>query len=176
MLDKLLATATNNAKLALAAIAGAALVAGGSAVAFQQVSDDTSATPNVTVSQQDTAAGQGAEHRSDTATAHINLPKPSKSPKPTKSPSADGAQGVHGACVSAVAQDKSTVGRDHGKAVSEAAHSCPKGGDDATETDANTSADANENENDGSDDANEVETPKSASEHGKSASHRRNKD
>jgi len=39
------------------------------------------------------------------------------------------AQGVHGACVSAVAQDKSTVGRDHGAAVSAAAHSCPKGPD-----------------------------------------------
>lgn len=40
---------------------------------------------------------------------------------------ADGAQGVHGACVSKVAQDKSTVGRAHGAAVSKAAHECPKG-------------------------------------------------
>ncbi|MHB8184608.1 MAG: hypothetical protein ACYDDU_00725 [Dermatophilaceae bacterium] len=39
------------------------------------------------------------------------------------------AQGVHGACVSAVAQDKSTVGRDHGAAASEAAHTCAKGSD-----------------------------------------------
>ncbi len=45
-------------------------------------------------------------------------------------------QGVHGACVSAVARDKSTVGRDHGAAVSKAAHSCPKGSEDAAaETD-----------------------------------------
>jgi len=34
------------------------------------------------------------------------------------------AQGVHGACVSKVAQDASTVGRAHGLAVSNAAHSC----------------------------------------------------
>lgn len=43
---------------------------------------------------------------------------------------ADGAQGVHGACVSAVAHNKLLVGRDHGLAVSKAAHDCPKGSDD----------------------------------------------
>ncbi len=46
------------------------------------------------------------------------------------------AQGLHGACVSAVARDKSTVGRDHGAAVSKAARSCPKGPEGAAaETD-----------------------------------------
>jgi hypothetical protein len=40
----------------------------------------------------------------------------------------------HGAYVSSVAHDKSTSGRDHGKAVSEAAHSsCGKDGKDSTE-------------------------------------------
>ena len=44
---------------------------------------------------------------------------------------ADGAQGVHGACVSKVAQDTTIVGRAHGMAVSKAAHQCPKGSDTA---------------------------------------------
>ena len=41
MLDKLLSAATTNAKLLLAAVAGAALVAGGSAVAITSVSDSS---------------------------------------------------------------------------------------------------------------------------------------
>jgi len=44
---------------------------------------------------------------------------------------ADGAQGVHGACVSKVARDTTIVGRAHGLAVSKAAHECPKGADTA---------------------------------------------
>src|SRR3954454_3513887 len=106
MLDKLLATAANNAKLAIAAAAGAALVAGGSAVAFQQVSDETTSV-TAPVKGGEHASETGVESRSDTATATI-APKPSRSPEPTQSPKADGEQGVHGACVSAVAQDKST--------------------------------------------------------------------
>ena len=43
----------------------------------------------------------------------------------------DGAQGVHGACVSKVAQVTTIVGRAHGLAVSTAAHECPKGSDTA---------------------------------------------
>ncbi|MEP7035554.1 MAG: hypothetical protein ABI934_08200 [Actinomycetota bacterium] len=55
------------------------------------------------------------------------VPEPVVAPDPAAAPApAVGAQGLHGACVSAVAQDKSTVGRDHGAAVSKAAHSCPK--------------------------------------------------
>ena len=66
--------------------------------------------------------------------------KPDQTPKAEKSAKADqpartgvqaqGAQGVHGACVSAIAKDESIVGgrnNNHGGAVSAAAHSCPRG-------------------------------------------------
>lgn len=65
---------------------------------------------------------------------------PDKTPKPEKTPKADrpartgvqahGAQGVHGACVSAIAKDESLVGGprgNHGGAVAAAAHDCPRG-------------------------------------------------
>src|SRR3954464_6299782 len=103
MLDKLLATAANNAKLAIAAAAGAALVAGGSAVAFQQVADSTASDPAVVVSASP-SVDPTVTPVSDTSTATIPTPTPS----PSASPDAEdgGAQGVHGACVSAVAHDK----------------------------------------------------------------------
>ncbi|MBK5305321.1 MAG: hypothetical protein JJD92_01390 [Frankiaceae bacterium] len=150
MLDKLLSVTVQNAKLALAAVAGAALVAGGSAVAITQVSDSgpVKGGENLSVT--------GAENRSDTATATITpkSPKPSKSPKAEADADSEGGQGVHGACVSAVAHDKSLEGREHGKAVSAAAHSCPKGGDEADATEA---AEADE---DADEDADEAEAPR----------------
>jgi hypothetical protein len=164
MLDKLLSVATTNAKLALAAAAGAAHGAGGAAVAITPVSSDTATTTTVTgpVKGGEHASDTGREHRSDTATATIS-PKPSKSPKADSE--GDGAQGVHGACVSAVAQDKSTEGRDHGKAVSEAAHNCPKG-DDAAGDAADTDAD---------DDSAKPAKP-AKGEHGRSAEHKPSSD
>ena len=134
MLDTLLSTAVSNAKLVVAGAIGAALVAGGGAVAVTQVASTSHPSSNAN----EHATLQG-DNRSDTATAQIELPKPEKSPKSDEA--GDGAQGVHGACVSAVAQDKSTEGRMHGKAVSEAAHSCPKGDNAADDSDADDDAD-----------------------------------
>lgn len=180
MLDKLLSTAVSNAKLVVAGAIGAALVAGGGAVAVTQVAS-TSDTPQAVSEHADEHAALKGESRSDTATAGIDLPKPSKSPKAEKD--GDGAQGVHGACVSAVAHDKSTVGRAHGKAVSEAAQSCPKGGDDANEAGASSTDDAEEaddadNEDSGqdSDEARPSKSAKPAKEHGKSGAHKPSKD
>jgi hypothetical protein len=56
--------------------------------------------------------------------------KPEKTGKPDEAGTAgeDAAGGVHGACVSKVAQDPSKVGgphQNHGWAVSRAAHTCP---------------------------------------------------
>ena len=118
MLDKLLSAAATNAKLALAAAAGAALVAGGSAaVVVQNVADSTGAS---------NASETGVENRSATATASIGKPKPATG-------TADITPGgVHGACVSFVAKDKDAeVDGNHGKAVSEAAKTCPKNNEDA---------------------------------------------
>lgn len=57
--------------------------------------------------------------------------KPAKADKPARTGvHVQGAQGVHGACVSAIARDESLVGgphANHGGAVSAAAHSCPRG-------------------------------------------------
>ena len=119
----MLATLVNNAKLALAAAAGAALVAGGSAVAITNVADSGSAPNEASTLQGD--------NRSDTATATIA----SKSPKPEKSAKADKPEGEtpktdnHGTCVSTkvhAAQDATPAGKERGKAVSAAAKSCPK--------------------------------------------------
>jgi hypothetical protein len=119
VLDKLLSTATTNAKLLLAAAAGAALVAGGSAVAITNVSDSGSAGDDSVV-----AALDAGEHRSDTATAKIATPKASKSPKADK-PEGE-RKDNHGACVSAVAKATPAADADpnaHGKLVSETAKS-----------------------------------------------------
>lgn len=170
MLDKLLSTAVSNAKLVVAGAIGAALVAGGGAVAVTQVASSTDTQPSVSENANEHAALQG-DNRSDTATAQIALPKPSKSPKAET----EGAQGVHGACVSAVAQDKTTVGRDHGKAVSEAAHTCPKGDDadsDAADSDA---ADSDEADDDADDDATKPAKP-AKGERGRSADHKPSSD
>ena len=123
MLDKLLSAAASNAKLALAAAAGAALVAGGSAAVVVQNVADSSTAPN--------ASETGVENRSATATASIGKTKPA-------TPTADITPGgAHGACVSFVAKDKdAAVDGNHGKAVSAAAKTCPKGGDDVSGTEA----------------------------------------
>lgn len=115
MLAKLVTVLTHNAKLALAAVAGAAVVAGGSAVAIQQVANSTpTTTTTVTapVKGGEHASDRGVEQRSDTATAGIK-PNPGKHGKPDKVKGC-----THGAAVSAAAHDPSTQGREHGKAVS----------------------------------------------------------
>lgn len=116
MFEKLLSLAAANAKLAIAAAAGAALVAGGSAVAITNVASSGSET--VTVA--DNASEQGKESRSDTATAKIKLPKPTKSPRADKDKTDN-----HGRCVSAAAHSKPAgeTGRAHGERVSAVAKS-----------------------------------------------------
>ena len=148
MLDKLLTIATGHAKLALAAAAGAALVAGGSAVAIQQVSDSSTSTSTVTtpVKGGEHASDQGEEQRSDTATATIS-PKPSHSPEESEAPepSESPKSCTHGAAVSAAAHDRSTHGREHGKAVSKVAHdksACATKTDDGAENDGEHANDA----------------------------------
>lgn len=116
MLNKLLTIAAQNAKLALAGVAGAALVAGGSAVAISNVSETTT-TPDAGVTQ--TLAAP------DSTTVETVTTSPSDTATATATP------GIHGACVSAVARTKveGETGREHGKRVSEAAKTCPKGDD-----------------------------------------------
>jgi hypothetical protein len=140
------------AKRTLIAAATFTLIAGGSALAAESTPSptptnqaataqsllpaDTSGvtevgTPgSVTVGESD-SAGDAVE--ASKAADAADIPKPDDASKPDGAVETDDAQGVHGACVSAVAQDKSTVGREHGQAVSEAAHSCAKGSDDATD-------------------------------------------
>jgi len=135
VLEKLLSLAAANAKLAIAAAAGAALVAGGSAVAIQNVASSGSET--VTVA--DNASERGEESRSDTATAKINLPKPTKSPRADK----DKADN-HGRCVSEAAHLKpeGETGREHGERVSLVAKSdCGK--DEATRSQRSADSDDN---------------------------------
>ncbi len=115
------------AKLALAGAVAFTLLAGGTALAAGSTSSQTpigqspaaqsllrgdSRSTNATDPEGESAEGAGRaadESKADTT-----------------------ARGVHGACVSRVAHDRSTVGRDHGAAVSAAAHSCPKGSDAAS--------------------------------------------
>ena len=172
MLDKLLTTVATNAKLVVAGAIGAALVAGGGAVAVTQVASTTDASSAASEHANEHAALKG-DNRSDTATAQIAVPKPSHS-----ADAEDGAQGVHGACVSAVAKDDSTVGRDHGKAVSAAAKSCPKGDEaaDASDTAEAPDSDATETETDGDGDSGVKPTKPAKGEHGRSAEHKPSKD
>jgi len=122
-------------KLVLAATGAFTLLAGGSALAAE------STLSRIPASQESAAQSLlGADNPSifetetqtETQTESKTAgPVEAKEPGPVADASepAD-AQGVHGACVSAVARDRSTVGRKHGTAVSEAAHSCAKGADD----------------------------------------------
>ena len=129
MTNKLLAIAAQNAKLALAVIAGAALVAGGSTVAVTNVSDSTEHAPDASVTQ--TVAAPAAGEVEVVETASSASPTAGLTPSPRAN--------NHGACVSAVARTKvaGETGREHGKRVSAAAKSCPKGGEDtAVETEA----------------------------------------
>ena len=66
------------------------------------------------------------------------------------------------------------MGRDHGKAVSEAAHTCPKGGDDAAEASTSDGADTDADANDDSDSGRPAKPAKG--EHGRSAQHKPSSD
>ena len=105
-----------SAKLVLTAAAVFTLLAGGTALATTSTAsgNDTHQGP---AAQSLLHAGDSGITEAETETADTDA--------------ADGAQGVHGACVSRFAQDTSTVGRAHGLAVSKAAHECRKGSDSA---------------------------------------------
>lgn len=177
MLDKLLATAVSNAKLVVAGAIGAALVAGGGAVAVTQVASTSDTPPAAAADHPSDHAALKGDNRSDTATAGIELPK---TPDTEDTDGDQGAQGVHGACVSAEAHNDSTEGRDHGKAVSAAAKTCPKGDDTAAANTAKAdtddadeaSNDADEDAADDSDEAKPVRPAKPAKgDHGRSSEH-----
>ena len=144
MLDKILSVVASNAKLVVAGAIGAALVAGGSAVAISNVSDNSTTAPSVSSHASDQGALASAakgDNRSDTATANIP-PKPPKPPKPAGTP-----KGCHGALVSAAAHG-TTHGRAHGAAVKLAAHdkSCQHANAGTHTPDANDPAEAPDNE------------------------------
>lgn len=167
MLDKLLSVVATNAKLVVAGAVGAALVAGGGAVAIQQVSDSTPSSVT-------TELGTGDEHRSDTATAKIAT-KPPKPPKTDDGDTDGGAKDNHGACVSAAAHAAVQAGSDsnaHGKAVSLVAKSdCGKTSHDAK---ADSDSEVTEQENEADDEVaepqeNETETDGDAGSHRQSS-------
>ena len=121
------------AKLILTAAAAFTLVAGGTALASEATAlrTDTHRAPsaqsllradNLSVAEVETETDAATDvSRSDDAVEAAELAEPAE----------PAAQGVHGACVSTVAHDKTIVGRAHGAAVSKAAHECPSGSDDA---------------------------------------------
>ena len=118
------------AKLILTAAAAFALLAGGTALAATSTSSGT-----------DTHQGPSAQSLLHADNSNISETETAETAETAEAPEAvdpvdsvdpaGAAQGVHGACVSTVAHDKTTVGRAHGAAVSKAAHECPKGSDDA---------------------------------------------
>jgi hypothetical protein len=107
-----------SARLVLTA-AAFTLLAGGTALA-------TASTSSGTDTHQGPAAQSLLHADSSNITETAEAPEAVDPVDP-----AGAAQGVHGACVSKVAQDTTTVGRAHGLAVSKAAHDCPKGSDTA---------------------------------------------
>src|SRR5665647_1015460 len=123
-----------SAKLVLTAAAAFTLLAGGTALATTATSSgtDTHQGPaaqsllhadNSNITEAETPDSDAAD---DAAEAAKEAADQAGDANP-----ADGAQGVHGACVSAEAHNKLLVGRDHGAAVSKAAHECLKGSDTA---------------------------------------------
>jgi hypothetical protein len=117
----------------IVALATAAL-AGTSALAAQI---QTSPSPSAPGHSQATAHPSESPdlHRSPTphpSPSQSAAAKPTPSAKATESPET-GDSGIHGACVSKVAQDHTAVAdnghgkKTHGAAVSKAAHDCPKG-------------------------------------------------
>lgn len=130
-----------SAKLVLTAAAVFTLLAGGTALATTATSSgaDTHQVPaahsllhasdsGITEAEtpESDAADDAAEAAKDAAEAAKEAADQTDEANTT-----DAAQGVHGACVSKVAQDTTIVGRAHGLAVSKAAHECPKGSDTA---------------------------------------------
>jgi|GEM_PF-1962028 len=74
-----------------------------------------------------TEAETKAETKAETtgSTERTDPSKPNDAAKPNDADRPDtAAQGVHGACVSPIAQDRSTAGAEHGVTVAEAAHAC----------------------------------------------------
>jgi hypothetical protein len=128
------------------------------------------ATAGIGIGGYAATAGGAGTHRIVPA-ASTARPTQAATPKP-KSTAKSEAQGVHGACVSKVAQDKTKVGgknHNHGGAVSAAAHSCPKGaGDEAKDATEKPDTDATEKPET---EAPETESP-GPTDKGKSTSHR----
>ena len=131
------------AKLALSIVAAFTLLTGGAALADESTppgTQDSQASaaesllhadnPLVTdiKTDADDAAKDAAEVAADAAEAASEAAADAAeaAAEAADPAEADGAQGVHGACVSKVAHDKSLVGKAHGAAVSAAAHTCPK--------------------------------------------------
>jgi hypothetical protein len=123
------------AKLVLTIVAAFTLLTGGAALADESTSagtQDSQATAaesllqadNLLITETETTDAEDAAKDAAEASAEASA----EAAEPAE---ADGAQGVHGTCVSKAAQDKSAVGRDHGLAVSKAAHECPKGSGDS---------------------------------------------
>jgi len=111
-----------SAKLILSAAAAFTLLAGGTALATTATSgNDAHQGP----------AAQSLLHADDPSITEAETETPdTDATADAAADAADGPQGAHGACVSAVAHITLPVGRDHGLAVSKAAHECPKGSDD----------------------------------------------
>lgn len=186
------------AKRILVAAAAFTLLAGGSALAAESTSSQspTNQTPSaqsllpadqpgVTVAETEIEtpgsvkvedsdpAGDAAEVAAVTDAADV--PAPADAVEPDKD-----ARGVHGACVSAVAKDRSTVGREHGAAVSAAAHSCANGSDAVTDVETPDAAEAQDVEKPEAAEAQDVEKADATETHraqksaaGKSHSHHR---
>ena len=132
-----------SAKLVLTVAAAFTLLAGGTALATTANSSgtdthqvlatqslphaaDSGVTEAETEAPDSEAANDAAEAAKDAAEAAREA-----AGQGDDANTADGAHGVHGACVSKVARDTTIVGRAHGLAVSKAAHTCPKGADTA---------------------------------------------
>lgn len=132
-----------SAKLVLTVAAAFTLLAGGTALATTANSSGTdthqvaaaqsllpAADSGITEAEIDAADTDAADDAAEAAKDAAEAARETAD-QADDANTADGAQGIHGACVSKVAQDATIVGRAHGLAVSKAAHECPKGADTA---------------------------------------------
>lgn len=171
MLTQALSVAAAKAKLTGLVVAAAAL---GSAAAVSSTSFVPTAGEEAVVTEASPSASPEASPEASLEASPSASPDATTESSPAPSPTATlppctGEEKNHGAYVSSVAKDKSVRGRDHGKLVSEAAHSdCgKKAGEEQGEAEESEAPEPEESEDAEAEDGDEGHEDKPAKTNGK---------
>ena len=169
MLSQALTVAAAKAKLAGLVVAAAAI--GGTAVAAGSTAFvPTSGDETVTTTPTETPSPDATTTSTDEVTPTTDGTETAEPTATWTPPPCTGEEKNHGEYVKQVAQDKTLKGREHGKAVSEAARSdCGKSAEDAADAadaDETEAPDVEESEAPDADDADATADTPSVKKHG----------